>query len=798
MPYVIQEFDSSSTQGSGWFPIETFDTREDANKREQVYREANRQGRYRVVFMQPQTPIEPQITQTVEERKEESREKRQSERERLAEQAQEKIQAGQTISTAERDALNRAMIAGGGSRLPSTAEINLGIRLEKEKSKAFEERLAFESRTLLPRLKFGSTEEARAAGYDVLPQPLKRTGGLVGGDGLGIVGGIRGNGSGLVSNLQDSRLSDQRIQKISRLEAFKQKVESKFETKIQAFRQAGEQFAVSPRESQQQNQLRGAAISLGYFGLKAARGITIPIIRPVETIKGMFKPSTYVSIFKGLKEDPLGTSAELSGGLLLGKGVSKGISITSKTTPVVKAKAALGIKQKFQVERLKGVEQVTKTEILGGEKLITTEQKIDIVESVSRRKTIPKPKAQINIAFKQEAVTKVGETAGLNKIIVSGLKGYAVFEPKKKGVGKITQKTPLDIKEPSIQEMRLVDTPIDPFKLSETPKPKIETQFRKGKVAILKLAKPTSDTYRIAFEKVSIPIEAETARSEILATTKVKGIPARIPKVPAPRGKTIKPTLIPIGEKFKPKIIKGDEPIPSIGIKVVKTKAGLEQPAIITSELPPIRQRALRQFKESQSLILLQKPKVAKTITYRPIISSKPLGSVRKVKLIPLPMQKYEVDYSIATTPSEALALRAGLGTLTPQRLSLEQLRIPRDIIKNKPILDIKIRQEQKRIPILIPRQKQIPIQTNVPDLDITFREPPPEKPTRTSPPEIPPLLGKPIDFSEEGRKRKKRGLLDPFASRYVSSILAAEMGIFGKKPKRITGIEIRPLIKIR
>ena len=170
-----------------------------------------------------------------------------------------------------------------------------------------------------------------------IAQNLKRQEDLKRRDGLGTTSGTGRNNFRDTPNLQDN--------KVGYIKSIQKSFDIKTQETIEKFQKAGESFTQLPIS--QQNKFGGAALSLGYLGSRAFRGTGNLFVHPVQSITGIFKPLTYIGIYKGLKEEPVGTLAELGGGLIGGKVIIKGIgkayeaSLSGKpTTPKPQVKLA--------------------------------------------------------------------------------------------------------------------------------------------------------------------------------------------------------------------------------------------------------------------------------------------------------------------------------------------------------------------------------------------------------------------------------------------------------------------------
>jgi hypothetical protein len=124
------------------------------------------------------------------------------------------------------------------------------------------------------------------------------------------------------------------------------------------------------------------------------------------------------------------------------------------------------------------------------------------------------------------------------------------------------------------------------------------------------------------------------------------------------------------------------------------------------------------------------------------------------------------------------------------------------ELARTVEILRTSARQQPRVIDILRPTQEIIPRQIQ-PTITTTRTEQlqRTEEVSRMLTPTIPgipgfpiiPFIGTPFHFEEEGKG--KRGKQFKMPSKYTPSLTAEVLGIYGKKPKTITGLEIRPII---
>lgn len=128
-------------------------------------------------------------------------------------------------------------------------------------------------------------------------------------------------------------------------------------------------------------------------------------------------------------------------------------------------------------------------------------------------------------------------------------------------------------------------------------------------------------------------------------------------------------------------------------------------------------------------------------------------------------------------------------GSFNFQGMYLSQSQFNKNIQKQNPIVDTtpKIDQSQKQDVIQdiisIPRQIQTPRR----DLKYDIPEPP-------TIPKIPFILPKDSIYGKQKKTRRGRLRFAKFKPRYTASIGAVLFNIKGKRPKRITGLEVRPL----
>ena len=109
--------------------------------------------------------------------------------------------------------------------------------------------------------------------------------------------------------------------------SLQEKIDLKFENKIDEFKEAGQYLRVQRKEGTitQKEKLAGAGLTIAYIGTRALKGVVTPIVHPIETAKGFVNMfvhpiKTGKEMFTAFKEEPLGMSAEFLGQTLTFKG----------------------------------------------------------------------------------------------------------------------------------------------------------------------------------------------------------------------------------------------------------------------------------------------------------------------------------------------------------------------------------------------------------------------------------------------------------------------------------------------
>lgn len=120
----------------------------------------------------------------------------------------------------------------------------------------------------------------------------------------------------------------------------------KFDQRSDEFKVAGE-YIRTQEQAGNSMPVEKILAGVGYFGLRATKGIVTPILYPVQTAKGLLNMiihpiQTGKELGRQLAEEPVGTIAELTGQALLFKGVTKGVKavLPKAAVPPVKLKFA--------------------------------------------------------------------------------------------------------------------------------------------------------------------------------------------------------------------------------------------------------------------------------------------------------------------------------------------------------------------------------------------------------------------------------------------------------------------------
>lgn len=288
--------------------------------------------------------------------------------------------------------------------------------------------------------------------------------------------------------------------------------------------------------------------------------------------------------------------------------------------------------------------------------------------------------------------------------------------------------------------------------------------------------------------------------------TKGYVIPLELPKPTQFYKPTGKPKIIDIAKIIKAK----KQPIEQIyGTYLIKRGKVIGKEYVSIPEVPKIRTKALENLKKAQSQvqsqILLEKPKV--TLKPIPIATKRIPLTIAKPTTVTAGLALTSIGRAIEKSRvklSEALAIGYKVKPEEKKKVKVRFVTIP----KIKPIQKIiqrakgKIRITPKPIEAIIPVQKIIPREK------IPLRppaHPPAYTTTETVPsyPPPPPLLP-PVRFKFPkffGGKVKRLFAKIPLAKqpkKYQPSLAALSLGIRGLKPKRITGLEIRPILRKR
>jgi len=289
------------------------------------------------------------------------------------------------------------------------------------------------------------------------------------------------------------------------------------------------------------------------------------------------------------------------------------------------------------------------------------------------------------------------------------------------------------------------------------------------------------------FEEMNLEISPKIARGEYaFKQTYGKFVPFKELKVLKTRTDFFKKAI-----KTKPRgiVLKSEKPFAWLKVekaKVSKPKLIYTQPELITITKPKYQLQYIR----TRPIVGFEKVTIKPTLTTAAISTGLALTSIERA------IEKSRVKLS------EALAVGYKVKPEEKKKVKVRFVTIP----KIKPIQKIiqkakgKIRITPKPIEAIIPIQKIIPREKIPP-------RPPAHPPAYTTtkmipsypppPPLLPPVTFKLPKFF--GGKVKKLFAKIPLAKqpkKYQPSLAALSLGIKGLKPKQITGLEIRPILR--
>ena len=371
-----------------------------------------------------------------------------------------------------------------------------------------------------------------------------------------------------------------------------------------------------------------------------------------------------------------------------------------------------------------------------------------------------KAKRFIPVAIKEEGIAYRG------KVDVAG-KSYPVFEKVDygKGLGILDIKS----KEGSKLKIRLFkQEPIREQRIGSA-RQKLETYEFKPEFTY-KITADKGKEYNI-FDFVEKKSSGQLVkRQRLLSTSMIKGIPIALPKL----------TKIVGAEKSsKPKKIIDFRVLVQEQIQKTETKPRSQKVVIENKEIKPtsgafnipISPSSIREYNEQESY---DYPVVSIEEIFAPISASRPLIKINQIS------EPKAVSIPFISQLQKSNQLPESMQSLIPKTA-----QIPR--IDTKPLIDVKPIQKQGQII----EARQIPIF----EQPFKFRdtrqtlvgEPPP---TKIFPPLIRlsrKMFGKPL--------KNINNLFNPFKTKYKPSVVGIALNIRGKKPKILTGLEIRPIL---
>ena len=371
-----------------------------------------------------------------------------------------------------------------------------------------------------------------------------------------------------------------------------------------------------------------------------------------------------------------------------------------------------------------------------------------------------KAKRFIPVAIKEEGIAYRG------KVDVAG-KSYPVFEKVDygKGLGILDIKS----KEGSKLKIRLFkQEPIREQRIGSA-RQKLETYEFKPEFTY-KITADKGKEYNI-FDFVEKKSSGQLVkRQRLLSTSMIKGIPIALPKL----------TKIVGAEKSsKPKKIIDFRVLVQEQIQKTETKPRSQKVVIENKEIKPtsgafnipISPSSIREYNEQESY---DYPVVSIEEIFAPISASRPLIKINQIS------EPKAVSIPFISQLQKSNQLPESMQSLIPKTA-----QIPR--IDTKPLIDVKPIQKQGQII----EARQIPIF----EQQFKFRNTPPTRilpppPTRILPPltsSSRKMFGKPL--------KNINNLFNPFKTKYKPSVVGIALNIRGKKPKILTGLEIRPIL---
>ena len=371
-----------------------------------------------------------------------------------------------------------------------------------------------------------------------------------------------------------------------------------------------------------------------------------------------------------------------------------------------------------------------------------------------------KAKRFIPVAIKEEGIAYRG------KVDVAG-KSYPVFEKVDygKGLGILDIKS----KEGSKLKIRLFkQEPIREQRIGSA-RQKLETYEFKPEFTY-KITADKGKEYNI-FDFVEKKSSGQLVkRQRLLSTSMIKGIPIALPKL----------TKIVGAEKSsKPKKIIDFRVLVQEQIQKTETKPRSQKVVIENKEIKPtsgafnipISPSSIKEYNEQEYYAY---PVVSIEEIFTPISASRPLIKINQIS------EPKAVSIPFISQLQKSNQLPESMQSLIPKTA-----QIPR--IDTKPLIDVKPIQKQGQII----EARQIPIF----EQQFKFRNTPPTRilpppPTRILPPltsSSRKMFGKPL--------KNINNLFNPFKTKYKPSVVGIALNIRGKKPKILTGLEIRPIL---
>ena len=606
------------------------------------------------------------------------------------------------------------------------------------------------------------------------------------------------------SDIQDRQVDLQVSQKKGIRERFREKITFK----EQEFRSVAETFATLSKSEQKQLRFSGALITAGFFGTRALRVSSGIVLHPVQTITAFFKPETYKQLYRGFKEEPQLTLFDLFVGK---KTFDVGIKGVQSAIPKVRTLEIPQAKGEPSITRLVGFETKGGRAVVLGAK--TPEGiKLGTPDVLPALKNMPVGKdVKVGSALETKTLQKaLGQLPTAKEQIIipttqTILRKTARTQPVVRSLSKETERLPpegvkiaLDVAK---QEGGVV---FGGFSRAAQLSEKVTRQGQQFEVL------PRLRDIDIRFEKAGVEELRAITKQTItrfqkagIKSREVEGIPFAI-EVKQPSGVFEKAVEFKGRESF----IEG-ESVPEfvLGIrkegKPIKTNGQLITG--LPEELRGVAQGVIRVTKKKGNIVVFPPPKRIKDIgsfvvSARTLEQSRLLPSRKLTKSI----ETFESLFSEKLVTEQLKLIREGKGKVQLIDFSKKTAKLDSSLIRlagNQVSISASISPRKSPIspspspsfspsfsPSPSPRKSPISPSPSPSFSPSISPSPSPQRPT----PGFFGIFSLPKEFSEE---KQLRNIFNPFSTKYKPSVVGLALNIRGKKPKVLTGLEIRPIL---